>query len=255
MKTVKLIIALLLLTQIGVFSQGSLTIQGGGAVTVHGSTYIVPAGFTCGSPFIDARDDKEYNTVQIGNQCWMRQDLNYGTRIDAATEQTNNSILEKYCYNNIESNCDLYGGIYQWGELVQYLNGASNSSYWNPVPTGNVQGICPSGWHIPTIDEFSTLMNFLGGEGVAGGKMKEPGTVHWASPNTGATNSSGFTGLPGGMWGPGYFYGQNVYAYYQTISQTSSSTIFIRHLLFDYEFCEPINGPKTYGFPVRCLED
>ena len=101
-------------------------------------------------------------------------------------------------------NCNVYGGLYQWAEIVQYLNGATNSANWNPVPTGNVQGICPTGWHIPSNAQLTTLTSYLGGNIDAGGKLKstgilEAGTGLWYSPNGGATNESGFTADP-----PGY---------------------------------------------------
>lgn len=88
--------------------------------------------------------------------------MNYGTRIDGAQEQADNSIPEKYCYNDLETNCTVYGGLYQWAEAVQYLNGASNTTSWNPVPTGNVQGICPAGWHLPSNDEWLAIETTLG---------------------------------------------------------------------------------------------
>ena len=152
----------------------------------------------CGLPITDTRDTKVYSTVLIGTQCWFAQNLNVGTKLNVTENQTNNSIIEKYCYNNADASCDVYGGLYQWAETVQYLNGATNTASWTPVPTGNVQGICPGGWHIPSDAEWTTLSTFLGGESVAGGKLKEAGIAHWASPNSGATNSSGFTALPGG---------------------------------------------------------
>jgi uncharacterized protein (TIGR02145 family) len=127
----------------------------------------------------------------------MKQNLNVGTKIPDNENQSNNSILEKYCYWNDDANCSIYGGLYQWAETVQYLNGATNTSTWSPVPTGNIQGICPAGWHVPSSSEFNNLSLYLGA--TAGGKLKETGTVHWAAPNTGATNESGFTALPGGM--------------------------------------------------------
>jgi len=89
-------------------------------------------------PFTDARDGKTYNTVLIGTQCWMRENLNIGTRIDGSQNQTDNGTIEKYCYDDLESNCDIYGGLYQWDEAMQY------------VTTQGVQGICPAGWHLPT---------------------------------------------------------------------------------------------------------
>ncbi|MGE5423741.1 MAG: FISUMP domain-containing protein, partial [Syntrophothermus sp.] len=142
---------------------------------------------TCGTPLLDERDGKSYNTVQIGTQCWMAENLNTGIRIDYSQGQSNNSTIEKYCYANLESNCDVYGGLYQWREMMQYST--------NP----GVQGICPSGWHLPTDEEQTILTTWLGGNSIAGGKMKETGTGHWTSPNTGATDEAGFTMLPGGF--------------------------------------------------------
>jgi len=69
---------------------------------------------SCGNPFTDSRDGKTYNTVQIGDQCWFKENLNVGTRINGVQEQTDNSVIEKYCYADLESNCDIYGGLYQW---------------------------------------------------------------------------------------------------------------------------------------------
>lgn len=120
------------------------------------------ACWSCGQSITDSRDQRNYNTVMIGTQCWMRENMNYGTRIDGAQEQADNSIPEKYCYNDLETNCTVYGGLYQWAEAVQYLNGASNTTSWNPVPTGNVQGICPAGWHLPSNDEWLAIETTLG---------------------------------------------------------------------------------------------
>ena len=137
----------------------------------NGSTWSVLAsgdGRSCGSVTYNG---KTYNAVFIGLQCWMDENLNTGTMIDGTADQTNNSIVEKYCYSNLGSNCDIYGGMYQWAEAVQYLNGATNTASWNPVPTGPVQGICPAGWHVPSDDEWTTLTTYLGGTITAGGKM------------------------------------------------------------------------------------
>jgi uncharacterized protein (TIGR02145 family) len=138
-------------------------------------------------------DSKYVNIVRIGTQVWMGENLNVGTRIDGAKDQTDNNKLEKYCYNDGEYNCDIYGGLYQWDEMMQY-----NPPEDTGTIIGTTQGICPEGWHIPTDKEWRTLAVYLGGEQIAGGKMKETGTIHWTPPNTGATNESGFTGLPGG---------------------------------------------------------
>lgn len=161
----------------------------------YSSRCIKDTSFVCGNPITDIRDGRSYNTVQIGSQCWLKENLNIGQRINGSQEQTNNSIIEKYCYSDFESNCDVYGGLYQWNEMMAY-NSSSNT---NP---SNVEGICPSGWHLPSASEWTQLCNFLGGENVAGGKLKEVGTLHWFPPNVGATNESEFTGLPGGYFNP-----------------------------------------------------
>ena len=121
----------------------------------------------------------------------MAENLNIGTTISGATDMANNSIIEKYCNENNTANCDTYGGLYQWNEMMEYST------------TPGVQGICPTGWHLPTDAEWTVLTSYLGGESIAGGKMKTTGTIEagtglWYAPNNGATNSSGFSALPGG---------------------------------------------------------
>jgi uncharacterized protein (TIGR02145 family) len=138
-------------------------------------------------------DSKYVNIVRIGTQVWMGENLNVGIRIESTKDQTNNNIIEKYCYNDGEYNCDIYGGLYQWDEMMQY-----NPPEDTGTITGTIQGICPEGWHIPTDKEWRILNDYLGGWYVAGGKLKEAGLAHWVAPNTGATNESGFTGLPRG---------------------------------------------------------
>ncbi len=152
----------------------------------EGPAWSFTTTWKCGCTVIDERDSKLYNTVQIGEQCWMAENLNIGTRVDGILDQTDNSIIEKYCYNDEEDSCYTYGGLYQWDEMMQYMS----------VPSS--QGVCPDEWHIPAMSEWTSLVEYLGGTGVAGGKMKEAGTIHWNSPNTGATNESGFTAFPAG---------------------------------------------------------
>jgi uncharacterized protein (TIGR02145 family) len=224
------------------------------ALNMNQTTSACP--FTCGQTMTDSRDGKSYNTVLIGTQCWMAQNLNIGAKINGSDDQTNNNIIEKYCYNDLESNCDVYGGLYQWAEMVQYLNGATNTTSWSPVPTGNVLGICPSGWHFPTDAEWSMLTTFIGGEGVAGGKMKEPGYSHWLSPNTGATNSSGFTALPGGFrYFTGVFANLGTQACLGSSSENTSAQAYYR-ILFNTAASMGRDGLiKTAGFSGRCIQD
>ncbi len=100
--------------------------------------------FICGSSQIADISGNIYNTIKIGGQCWMAENLNIGTRIDGSNDQSDNSTLEKYCYNDSEDSCNLYGALYQWDEIMQYS--ASSS-----------QGICPDGWHVPTDAEWCIL--------------------------------------------------------------------------------------------------
>lgn len=211
---------------------------------------------TCGQPFTDPRDGKVYPTVLIGTQCWFAKNMNVGNKISIYYDQANNGVLEKWCFNGLESNCDIYGGLYQWSETVQYLNGATNIASWNPVPTGNVVGICPPGWHIPADGEWATLVAFLGGETVAGGPMKEAGTTHWNEPNLGATNVSGFTGLPGGVRASGGMFDINSYGYFWAATQYSSNSAWYRSLLYDITdvYAEHLYS-KSYGRSVRCLQN
>ena len=148
-----------------------------------------------------------YNTVQIGNQCWLKENLNVGTRVNLSDNQIDDGMIEKYCYDDIEDSCLIYGGLYQWNEAMQYAT------------LEGTQGFCPDGWHIPTDEEFKILEGSVDrvypvGDSEwnnnqcrngydAGGKLKSSGTIengsgHWYEPNYGASNESGFTGLPAG---------------------------------------------------------
>ena len=363
------------------------------------------AGSCCGLPITDSRDGKTYNTVLIGTQCWMAQDLNIGTRINGSVTQSNNGTIEKYCYNDLESNCTTYGGLYQYNEmrrtplffsesfesgsgstppagwaleqvtgsqlgvtfvasgtyptkspyngaiLVEYgsfnINSGStrlkrttsfstagyaavevdfawyedagystnfdhvdvqwstNGTTWNTAATFNrynavlgwklksvtlpagatnqntlyiaflftsaygnncaldlVQvggqnntGICPAGWHLPNDTAYTTLSTYLGGDAVAGGRMKETGTLHWASPNSWATNSSGFTARPGGMRIPaGTFSNLTTDGYYWTTYGTSG-TAYRRNLQSSSGSLFDALMSKDYGYSMRCIRN
>ena len=199
---------------------------------------------------------KTYNSVIIGTQCWMTENLNVGTAILGSQDQANNGVIEKYCYNNITNNCDVYGGLYQWAEVVQYLNGATNGVSWSPAPAGNVQGICPTGWHLSTDAEWNTLATYLGGAGVAGGKMKETGIVHWDSPNVDATNSSGFKGLGSGDRDvSGAYIFLAIYGDFWTSSESNSNQAWYRNLNVSNENLFRGYYYKSDGFAARCLKN
>jgi uncharacterized protein (TIGR02145 family) len=187
-----------------------------------------------------------YNTVQLGTQCWLKENLNAGSMISSGFNQTNNSIIEKYCYNDNPLNCTTYGGLYQWDEMMQY------------TALQGVQGICPAGWHIPTDTEWTTLSDYLGGAAVAGGKMKEAGYAHWSAPNTGATNEGGFTALPGGwLYGTDGFKNITLNGYFMSSTEWAQNVndYWVRSVSYDSEgFDRWITG-KTLGLSVRCLKD
>ena len=185
-----------------------------------------------------------YHTIVIGNQCWLDENLNVGIMINGDFNQTNNDTIEKYCYDNNPSNCTIYGGLYQWDEMMQYTYSAG------------VQGICPDGWHIPSNYEWTLLTNFLGGVNLAGGKLKEEGTAHWNPPNTGANNWSGFTALAGG-----YRYIDSTFVDFKSSGNfwaaTGSGPVESKYIYLSYQFENLFykSFPKSVGFSVRCLKD
>jgi uncharacterized protein (TIGR02145 family) len=221
----------------------------------------------CGNAIIYAGES--YPTVQIGRQCWFAKNLNVGTMINSSASvdsQRNNGVTEKYCYNNDTANCTIYGGLYQWAEAVQYQNGASNSASLSTPFTGHVRGICPTGWHLPSDAEYCTLTTFLdasvncstfGWSGTnAGGKMKSTSGL-WASPNTGATDSSGFSALPGGYRDTNGAF-TNIGGNFDiwSSSESSSSNAIVRVLLYDNSFIYRASYSfKSYGFSARCIQD
>jgi uncharacterized protein (TIGR02145 family) len=191
-------------------------------------------------------EGKTYNTVQIGIQCWFKENLNIGTQIDTNVNQTNNGIIEKYCYNNLETNCTVYGGLYQWNEMMQYTT------------TEEIQGICLTGWHIPSNAEWWNLSNYLGSFFVVGGLLKETGFEHWLTPNTGAINSSGFTAIPGGLYEKQYslFTYLTTYAHFWSSSDYDTANAKGWYLQYNSNSISWSNfWVKSYGFSVRCLKN
>jgi uncharacterized protein (TIGR02145 family) len=228
----------------------------GHGIPQEGLTTIQP--FICGDPLIDVRDGQTYNTVQIGTQCWMAENLNIGTRIDGIAEQTDNTILEKYCYDNNTANCETYGGLYQWNEMMQY------------VTNEGIQGVCPAGWHIPSHNEMCTLLTFLDptvncsdiyshiGTDV-GGKMKQTGFEHWMPPNTGATNESGFNALATGWRSTSGFSGIEFMVHYNSSTYINNTGVYIYRLDYNTQdvFLQCDQNPDTFssGHPIRCIMD
>lgn len=181
---------------------------------------------------------KTYNTVQIGNQCWLKENLDIGTMILGSQSQTNNSTIEKYCYDNNSNNCNTYGGLYQWNEAMQY---ATNEG---------ARGICPEGWHIPTYAEFQTLKAAVNNDG---NSLKAIGQ---GSGGGAGTNTSGFSAL---LSGDCVNYGNFLYLGYRTFFWSSREGpsysalplwLSSNNSNINLNYCN-----SEDGFSVRCLKD
>ena len=191
-------------------------------------------------------DGNEYETVSIGNQIWMAENLKVSKYRDGSSIPTGHSNSDwgnlstgAYAvYENVNENANTYGYLYNWYAATDSRN------------------IAPDGWHVATDAEWTTLTDYLGGTSVAGGKMKETGTSHWNSPNTGATNESGFTAFPGGYRSSsnGYDY-IGSYGYFWSSSENHSIDAWKRWLYYNSSEVYRNYSNKTYGFSVRCVRD
>jgi uncharacterized protein (TIGR02145 family) len=181
-----------------------------------------------------------YHTVQIGDQCWLEENLNVGTRIEGVNQQTNNSSIEKYCYGDDSTNCSLYGGLYQWDEAMEYST------------TPGTQGICPPGWHIPTLAAVQGLSSMVSGDGNA---LKALGQ---GAGGGAGTNTSGFSALLAGYRNnsDGGFYNLDSYAYYWSSTEVDATHTYSVNLSYTDGSISIFGGDyKDYGFSVRCLRD
>lgn len=191
-------------------------------------------------------DGNIYQTVTIGNQVWMKENLkttkyNDGTPIPLVSDNTNWSNLASpaYCWlNNDESSFkNIYGALYNW-----YV-----------VNSGK---LAPTGWHIPSDVEWTTLKDFLGGGSIAGGKLKEVGTIHWFSPNTGADNTSGFSALPGGSRDAfAVFYGPGTTGAWWTATENASISAYCQVIYYNGMTIGRGQNHKRYGMSIRCIKD
>ncbi len=229
------------------------TITGPCGISLDTVNLLFPIGLACGQVVVNYAGEN-YPTVEIGSKCWFKKNLNVGNLIVVSSNQTNNSTIEKYCYNNDLANCNMYGGLFQWAEAVQYQNGASNFATLPTSFTGNVQGICPIDWHLPSDAEWSFLESALGGSSVAGGALKS--TSSWNTPNTGATNSSSFSAIPAGYRNIyGFFGDKGNSAFFWSSSESSDTNSISRSLSYFNSNIGPANGVKKFGFSVRCIQD
>ena len=204
---------------------------------------------TNNNPQIFDIDGNAYDTIHIGTQVWLKQNLNTsrynnGTAIPNVTDNATWGSLSTgaRCYYNNDS--VTYSSTY--GALYNY----------HTVNTGN---LCPTGWHVPTNSEWTTLITYLGGESIAGGKLKEAGLAHWQSPNANATNETGFTALPCGnrFYDPGTYFNIGEYGYWWCSAETGTVSALYMGMNYNSGYVGPYasyNGYK-FGVSVRCLKD
>lgn len=201
-------------------------------------------------------DGNIYPTVTICNQVWTTKNLDVtaysdGTPIPQVTDPTawGNLTTGAWCYyNNDATNGSTYGKLYNWYAAAGIYDAASLAN------TTLRKKLAPTGCHVPTDAEWTTLTTCLGGESIAGGKMKETGTAHWNSPNQDATNSSGFTGLPGGYRN---FNGSftNFYGNWWSSTEYDSAGAWYRYLYYYVGYVGRTTYYKSNGSSVRCLKD
>ena len=231
------------------------TLTGSGTVT-FGGTYVEEGGTDSTGTVMDF-DGNVYQTIKIGNQWWMAENLKVthyrnGVPIPNVTDNTAwyNLTTGAYCdYGNNVSNVATYGRLYNWYAVADARN------------------IAPVGWHVPSDAEWKQLEMYLGMSQAdadatgwrgtdEGGKLKETGTSHWVSPNTGATNESGFSALPGGYrYTDGTFNSMGYTAYFWSSTENYSLHAWYRGLNYGYSKVYRISNHKPPGFSVRCVRD
>jgi len=222
---------------------------------VRGKRYTIDLnGLTFFGPVSDV-DSHTYQTVTIGAQVWMASNLittKYNDGTTAIPNVTDNSAWAAlstgaYCdYGNSLSNSTTYGKLYNWYAV-------DNNELTKAASNGG-KNICPVGWHVPTVDEWTILTSYLGDTSVAGGKLKESGYSHWTTPNTEATNTSGFTALPGGYRDDnGTFNNIGIVGYWWSSTENSTSIAWFRFITYSNSIVNSTNYNKKYGFSVRCV--
>ena len=202
-------------------------------------------------------EGQEYNTVQIFSQCWLKENLNVGTMIPGTQNMTDNGVIEKYCYDNLETNCDEWGGLYQWDEIMQYSG------------TPAIQGICPPDWHIPTDEEWKVLEGAIDGQyGIGdpewdwwdmrgsdiGYRIKlQNGWIY----NMNGSDSHGFALLPGGYryFNNGNFHHSGIHANLWSSSEHTGEYKWFRFVIGYIIEIYRNSTPWENGMSVRCIKN
>jgi uncharacterized protein (TIGR02145 family) len=216
----------------------------------------ITEGLPCLSIPMMVFEGEEYKTVAIGEQCWFKRNLNRGTFLIGIYDMSDDGVVEKYCYNNLEINCKDYGGLYQWDELMNYST------------TPGCKGICPEGWHIPTDEDFKIL------EGAADSYFGYPhaewdmtdwrgtdvgfhlkSTSGWFSNGNG-DNLVGFSALPAGFRSTnGSFDLAGEYCYFWFSSTMPDNDAWSRFINLSHQDIYRWDYDRDIGFPVRCVMD
>ena len=196
-------------------------------------------------PIKEKRDKKikkcETSTIKIGTQCWKKENLDVGTMINGSINQTNNSVIEKYCYDNDPSNCTIYGGLYQWNEMMKYST------------TESVQGICPKGFHLPSDNEWKIMEMFLGMTKLQADAEGNRGTDQGAQILI--TGTSGLDFPITGYGGGGLFYGINFRTWIWTSSQSNTPLDWAWQRGPQWGQISRDLEQKTDSMPVRCIQN
>jgi len=188
----------------------------------------------------DSRDGKTYKTVTIGSQTWMAENLNFETD-------------SSFCYNNEGSNCTKYGRLYRWAAAVGKSESECGYGYTCSLPSGNIQGVCPSGWHLPSQTEWKALLTAVGDSSTAGRVLKS--TSGWNGNGTG-TDAFGFSAFPAGeRENGGKFDYEGYFALFWSSTEDDSNNAYYMRLLFHFNTASLNNNNKYYGFSVRCVKD
>jgi uncharacterized protein (TIGR02145 family) len=212
-----------------------------GSLPVDGSPGIdaaLDAALECGRP-VDA-DGYPYATLQLGAQCWFGENLRVGFWINDRRDQTDTDTVEKYCYGNVEANCETRGGLYQWNEAMGY------------VTTEGAQGLCPSGWRIPTDGDWKVLEAFLGMPAVDVEMTGFRGTAEGDALATGG--SSGFGArLVGTHDGSTFVSDGTDTAFWSSTESATGPSVVARHLAASRSEIDRSEIVKTHALSVRCV--
>jgi uncharacterized protein (TIGR02145 family) len=196
-------------------------------------------------------DGNTYKTIKIGTQIWMAENLR-------TTKYRNGSLIANITSDAEWLNTASSGDIAAWSYFnndVKYNIPYGKLYNWYAV--SNSKQICPMGWHMPTDEEWTTLSTFLGGDNIDGGKMKSTGTKYWLSPNTDATNNSGFSGLPGGFrnWAGSFYYVGEFGYWWSSTGEDRGLYAYSFYLGFGSGNLKGDYSAKIEGFSVRCVRD